>query len=231
MIDETAFTPAWKLAELIRNKKLSPVEITEIYLERIDKLNPKLHAFLAVDYDNARKQAKKAEEAVFKEEDLPPLHGIPISIKDLTNTKGIRTTYGSLIYKDNIPKEDDIVVERLKKAGTIILGKTNTPEFGKSGLTHNRLGEHCRTPWDVARKSAGSSGGAAKLPHALTCPFNLTGQPVATVPCGFSANGLPIGLQIIGRVGDEMTVLKASAAFEMERPWADKIPPVCREIS
>ncbi len=159
--NELAFTPAWRLAELIAKKQLSPVELVDIFLYRIDRLNPKIHAYLTITHDIARQQAKSAEKLLFSENNLPPLHGVPMSIKDMANTKGIRTTYGSLVYKDNVPSENDIDVDRLFKAGGIILGKTNTPEFGKSALTVNRLGESCRSPWDIERHSAGSSGGAA----------------------------------------------------------------------
>ena len=158
---ELAFTPAYRLRELIATSKLSPVELTELCLRRIEALNPRLNAFLTVTADEALAAAKIAEQAVVRGDELGPLHGIPTSIKDLVPTKGIRTTRGSLIYKDWVPDEDDLVVERIKKAGAMIMGKTNTPEFGQSGTTENRLGDDCRNPWDTERTSGGSSGGAA----------------------------------------------------------------------
>ncbi len=161
MSKDLAFTPAWKLAELIRAKKLSPVEIVDHLLQRIGHLNPKLNAYLTVTEAEAKSVAKATEEAVMKGEELPPLHGVPISIKDLNFTKGIRTTSGSLVYKDFVPDEDEVAVERLRRAGAIILGKTNTPELGQSATTENRLGDHCRNPWNVERTTGGSSGGPA----------------------------------------------------------------------
>ena len=157
---ELAFTPAYKLRELIAQKELSPVELTEISLRRIDDMNPKLNAFLTVTADQAMEAARQAEKAVMQGEKLGPLHGIPTSIKDLEPTEGVRTTRGSLIYKDWIPDQDQLAVQRIKEAGAIILGKTNTPEFGMSGTTENKLGDDCRNPWNTERVSGGSSGGA-----------------------------------------------------------------------
>ncbi len=161
MNSKFAYLPAWKLEQLIRAKQVSPVEIIDEVLDRITKLNPKINAFLTITGDDARKQAVKAEQDVMNGKELPSLHGIPISIKDLELTRGIRTTFGSLIYKDFIPKEDSIVVERIRKSGAIIIGKTNTPEFGLSITTENLLGDHCRNPWNTERTTGGSSGGAA----------------------------------------------------------------------
>ena len=158
---ELAFIPAWKQGDLIASKELSPVELTKLYLRRIEMLNPQLNAYLTVVGDMAVEWAKEAEAAIRKGEKLGPLHGIPISIKDLNATKGIRTTWGSLVFKDTVPDSDDIVTERIRKSGAIILGKTNTPELGHRGTTENRLGDPCRNPWDTGRTPGGSSGGAA----------------------------------------------------------------------
>jgi len=141
--DSLVFTPAIELAQLLREKKVSPVELVDLLLKRIDNLNPKLNAYLTVAAEGAREAAKKAEKALLRENELPPLFGIPISIKDLFFTRGIRTTGGSITSENIIPEEDVISVERLRKAGAIILGKTNTPEFGMSPTTENRLGDFC----------------------------------------------------------------------------------------
>ena len=156
-----AFTPAWRQRDMIAAKQVSPVELVELYLRRIDSLNPQLNAYLTVVGDMALGWAKDAEAAVMRGDDLAPLHGVPISIKDLNATKGIRTTNGSLIFKDDVPDADDIVAERIRASGAIILGKTNTPEMGHKGSTENRLGPPCRNPWDTTRTPGGSSGGAA----------------------------------------------------------------------
>ncbi len=162
MTDEAlAFAPAWRLRDLAARREVSPVVLTELFLERIQRLNPRLNAYLTVAAEQALAAARQAERAVFYGESLGPLHGVPIAIKDLNNTKGIRTTRGSILYKDYVPQEDDLVTARIRKAGAIILGKTNTPEFGHSGTTENLLGDACRNPWDTTRTSGGSSGGAA----------------------------------------------------------------------
>ena len=168
---DLAFTPAWQLREMLDSKKLSPVELTELYLRRIDDLNPKLNAFLTVTGDQALADAKAAEEKLSRGEKGGPLFGIPISIKDLEITKGVRTTMGSLAFKDTVPDQDSEVVTRVKNAGAISLGKTNTPEFGLSGTTENRLGDACRNPWNPERTSGGSSGGAAAGLAAGLCPI------------------------------------------------------------
>jgi Asp-tRNA(Asn)/Glu-tRNA(Gln) amidotransferase A subunit family amidase len=156
-----AFAPAWKLRELVVQKEVSPVELAEVFLERIHRLNPRLNAYLTVAAEQAVAAARWAEQAVMHGEALGPLHGVPIAIKDLTPTRGLRTTRGSLLFKDNVPQADAIVAARIRQAGAVILGKTNTPEFGCSATTENRLGDDCRNPWDPERTSGGSSGGAA----------------------------------------------------------------------
>lgn len=172
-MDTLAYTPAWKLAELIRRKKLSPVELTDHLLRRIDRINPRINAYLTVAHEQAMAAARAAEAALTHEDKLPPLHGVPVSIKDLVWTKGLRTTAGSLIYKDFVPEQDATLVERLRQAGVIILGKTNTPELGHSVTTENRLGDDCRNPWNAERTSGGSSGGAAAAAAAGLGPLAI----------------------------------------------------------
>jgi aspartyl-tRNA(Asn)/glutamyl-tRNA(Gln) amidotransferase subunit A len=167
--DDLAFAPALELRQLISTRKVSPVEVTEAYFRRIDRLDGQLNSYLTLARDEAMRSAKAAEEAVMRGEATGPLHGVPISIKDLEQTRGIRTTYGSLVYEDNIPNEDTTVVERVRNAGAIILGKTNTPEFGFLGRTENRLGDACRNPWDTERTTGGSSGGAGAAVAAGLC--------------------------------------------------------------
>ncbi|MCH8284820.1 MAG: amidase, partial [Chloroflexi bacterium] len=127
---DLAFTPAYQLRELIAQKQVSPVELVEASLRRIEALNPRLNAFLTVTADAALASAREAEQAVQRGDALGPLHGVPTSFKDLVPTKGVRTTRGSLAYDDWVPDYDDIVVERTIGAGAVSLGKTNTPEFG-----------------------------------------------------------------------------------------------------
>jgi len=168
---DLAFTPAWQLRELLDSRKVSPVELTEMYLRRIEEFNPKLNAFLTVTADEAMASAKTAEEKIARGQGEGPLFGIPISIKDLEVTKGIRSTMGSLVFKDLVPDHDSATAERVRQSGAIILGKTNSPEFGLSGTTENRLGDACRNPWNTERTSGGSSGGAGAALAAALCPL------------------------------------------------------------
>ena len=170
-VRDLAFEPAWRLAELVKAKEVSPVELAELFFQRIEELNPRLNAFLTVAHDQAMESAKATEEALAAGEGTGPLHGVPIAIKDLDVTKGIRTTLGSLVFQDNVPAMDTAVVERVKGSGAVILGKTNTPEFGLSGTTENRLGDACRNPWDTTRTAGGSSGGAGAALAAGLCPL------------------------------------------------------------
>jgi Asp-tRNA(Asn)/Glu-tRNA(Gln) amidotransferase A subunit family amidase len=162
-MDATAlcFTPATELAKAIRARQLSPVEIIDTVLARIEVLNPHLNAFLAVDAERARAGARQAEAAVMRGETLGLLHGLPVSIKDLEPSAGLRCTYGSKFFEHHIADVDGIVTERVKAAGGIVIGKTNTPHYGHKDMCDNLLGPPCRNPWKLERTSGGSSGGAA----------------------------------------------------------------------
>ena len=167
--ENLALAPASELAELIATKQVSPVEVTELYFKRIEELDGRFNAYLTLTEEKAMQDARSAETAVMNGDSLGPLHGVPISIKDLEMTRGVRTTSGSLIFKDRVPEEDSVVVERVKRSGAVIMGKTNTPEFGFRGSTENRLGEPCRNPWNPERTAGGSSGGAAVSVLAGMC--------------------------------------------------------------
>jgi len=132
---ELLFMPAVSAAALIRRKKLSPLEYMDAVLAAVDRLQPKLNCFITVTAEAARAGAKAAERAVMAGEPLGPLHGVPVSIKDLIPTKGVRTTFGSIAFVDNVPNRDDVLVTRLRAAGAIMIGKTTTPEFGIKGQT------------------------------------------------------------------------------------------------
>jgi aspartyl-tRNA(Asn)/glutamyl-tRNA(Gln) amidotransferase subunit A len=148
-------------ARLIRSKEVSPVELLDAVLDRIHALDPILNAFCTLTEEQAKLDAQAAERQIMRGGALGPLHGVPISIKDLIATKGIRTVSGSQAYKDLVPDEDDIVVERVKAAGAIVLGKTNVPEFGYMGATHNTVFGTTRNPWKLDKTPGGSSGGSA----------------------------------------------------------------------
>ena len=158
---ELCFLPASDLAEAIRRKQGSPVDAVEAVLGRIERVNPRLNAYCAVTEEAARVDARAAEAAVLRGDRLGPLHGVPYSVKDLVITRGVRTAFGSRIYERNIPDEDAPVVERLRTAGAILVGKTTTPEFGWKGTTDSPLTGISRNPWDLTKSPGGSSGGAA----------------------------------------------------------------------
>ncbi len=171
--EDICFMSALEMAEKIKTQELSSVEITEILIERINKLNPSINAYCTTSFDLAREMAKAADDRVKKGEKLGVLNGIPSSVKDLMQTKGIRTTYGSKLYENFIPEVDDIAVGRLKKEGCVLLGKTNTPEFGHVPLTHNLVFGVTKNPWDLNKTSGGSSGGAAASVAAGLGPLAL----------------------------------------------------------
>jgi len=159
--DDICFMAAYKMLDKIKTQELSSEEITECIIERIERINPIINAYCTPTFDWARETAKKADESVKKGEKLGLLHGIPTSIKDEMPINGIRTTFGSKLYENYIPKEDDICVSRLKDAGSVILGKTNMPEFGFLAITHNLIFGVSKNPWNVEKTPGGSTGGGA----------------------------------------------------------------------
>jgi aspartyl-tRNA(Asn)/glutamyl-tRNA(Gln) amidotransferase subunit A len=169
------FASIEEIARLYRKRKLSPVELTKLMLARIDKLNPKINAYITVTTELALAQAKKAEAELFaprkrkSHRDRGPLHGIPISLKDNIYTKDIRTTAGSKILRDFVPLRDADVWTKLQQAGAILLGKTNLHEFAYGVTTNNPHYGPTRNPWDLARIAGGSSGGSAAAVPAGLC--------------------------------------------------------------
>ncbi len=164
-----------ELAAAIRGGELSPVEITDHFLERIDRLGDQVGAFYTVTHDRARQEAAAAEKTVAEtgrdeRSALPPLTGVPIPIKDLNMVAGVRMTFGCTLFRDNVADQDDHVVAALRAAGIVITGKTATPEFGLPCYTETRIGPPARTPWDLARSAGGSSGGAAAAVAAGLAP-------------------------------------------------------------
>ena len=152
---------AREMRRLIGQRKLSPVELLESCLERIEAVDGALNAMTVIDVAAAKAAAAKAEAEVMAGEELGPLHGLPIGIKDLQATKGLRTTYGSLLFADNVPVADELSVANVRSAGAVILGKTNTPEFGAGSNTRNRVFGATGNPFDPVRTCGGSSGGTA----------------------------------------------------------------------
>src|ERR1700730_6962159 len=164
---EICFMRATDLAVMIREKKLSVREVMEAHLRQIERVNPKVNAIVTlVDEDQLMAQAGTADDIIAKGKSLGPLHGLPVGVKDLTETMGIRTTYGSPLYRDYVPDYDALVVERMKNAGAIVIGKTNTPEFGMGSHTFNPVFGATLNPYDVSKTCGGSTGGGAV---ALAC--------------------------------------------------------------
>ncbi|MCH7726600.1 MAG: amidase [Planctomycetes bacterium] len=159
--EDLCFLSAFELAEAIREKSVSPVEVMQAVLDRIERLNPTLNAFCTLTADDAIQAAKLAEGAVMKREPLGPLHGVPVSIKDNLYVKGVRTTFGSKLMEHHVADADAPVVARLRRAGAIIVGRTNTPEFGWKGVTDNQVFGITRNPWNLDLTPGGSSGGAS----------------------------------------------------------------------
>jgi aspartyl-tRNA(Asn)/glutamyl-tRNA(Gln) amidotransferase subunit A len=153
--------PATELANLIRSRDLSPVDLIDATLRRIEAVNPSVNAFVALRADDALAEARALAENIAAGKDPGPLAGIPIGVKDMEDTGGMVTSFGSIPFKNNLVARDSIQVARLKAAGAIVVGKTNTPEFGFTGFTKNRLFGVTRNPWNPERTPGGSSGGAA----------------------------------------------------------------------
>ncbi len=161
MTTEPCDLSAVEARRLIGQKSLSPVELLESCLARIEAINPAVNAMTAMDTDRARATAKAAEQAVMRGALLGPLHGLPVGIKDLEETEGLRTTWGSPIFRDHVPTKDEHMVADLRKAGAIVVGKTNVPEFGLGANTRNTVWGATGNPFDPTKNAAGSSGGSA----------------------------------------------------------------------
>ena len=170
---EICFMTAVEMVNCLRFGDLSARQIMVAHLDQIKRINPKVNAIVTLCAEEAMKQAAVADEAlVHNRKEVGPLHGLPIAHKDLTLTKGIQTTFGSPVFQDFIPDQDGLIIERLKQAGAITVGKTNTPEFGAGSQTYNEVFGETLNPYDISKTCGGSSGGAAV---ALACGM----QPIA----------------------------------------------------
>jgi amidase len=171
---DLCFTPARKLAQLIQARKLSATEVVKAFIAQIERLNPQLNAIVTFTPELALKAAKKADRKT-------RYAGLPIAYKDLMPTRGIRTTFGSLVYKDNVPEENGALVDRLSAAGIVTLGKTNTPEFGAGSQTFNKVFGATKNPYDLTKTPGGSSGGAAAAVASGMLPFADGGDLAASL--------------------------------------------------
>jgi aspartyl-tRNA(Asn)/glutamyl-tRNA(Gln) amidotransferase subunit A len=174
-------------ARLIRERAISPVDAVDAALSRIEELNSTLNAFCVVAEEQAKDVAREAERTVEDGDSLGPLHGVPVGIKDLIATEGIRTTFGSRMYEEFVPDRDSVVVQRIKDAGGIVLGKTNVPEFGYQGITDNEVYGVTRNPWNTDRTPGGSSGGSAAAVATGMVPLALgsDGGGSVRIPASF----------------------------------------------
>ena len=238
---------ALEAAAAIRDRQLSATELVEHYLDRIDRLDAELGAFVTVTAETARKQAAEADQAVLAGDALPPLHGVPIAIKDLNQTAGVATKFGSRTMADFVPSIDDHVVRLLRQAGTISLGKTATPEYGLPCYTETDIGPPARTPWDTGRLAGGSSGGAGAavagglLPIAqgsdgggsIRIPASVNGlfglKPargrISRGPLDLDATGLSVLGPLARTVRDAAAFLDATAVPQVgDLTWAPPLP-------
>ncbi len=233
---ELAFLPATEQTRLVRSGDLSSVELVRLYLERIERLDPELNSFVTVRGEEALEEARERDASSAD----APFHGVPIAIKDLTATKGIRTTYSCRAFADHVPDFDTAVVRRIREAGFVIVGKTNTPEFGTVAFTESELNGNTRNPWNSSLTPGGSSGGAAaalaaglvplahgsdgggsiRIPASCCGVFGLKPSRgrVSTAPFS-SLEGLSTSGPVSRSVADAAALLDVLSGYEPGDPW------------
>ena len=199
-VNEICAMDAVSLSALIRTKQLSAVEVTDAVLARIDALDPTLHAFCTLTPELAREAAKQVDKRIMANQPVGPLAGVPWGCKDLICTAGVKTVSGSAAYADFVPDEDDIVVERMRDAGAVMLGKTNVPEFGYSGVGHNSVFPTTRNPWNTDLTSGGSSAGSGAAVASGMGPFTIGSDGGGSVRIPASFCGLYALKPSMGRV-------------------------------
>jgi aspartyl-tRNA(Asn)/glutamyl-tRNA(Gln) amidotransferase subunit A len=201
---DLAYTSAAELAAMIRAKRVSATEVMRTTLARAEKAQAALNCFITICADQALRDAEAADAALAKGDTLGPLHGVPFHVKDLVNTKGVRTTFASYMYEHNVPKEDSVSVARLKQAGAILMGKTTTPEFGHMPYTEAPLFGRTRNAWAADRTSGGSSGGAAAALAAGVCSIGIGTDAGGSTRIPAAANGVVGIKQSAGVVPHDM---------------------------
>lgn len=194
MSNDPCFLSATELRRLIAGKRISPVEIVRAVLARAEALQVELNCFITLCGDQAIAEAREAERKMMAGEPLGLLHGIPVTVKDIVNTKGVKTTFGAVPYKDNVPNEDAVAVARLRSEGAILIGKTTTPEFGSKCLTDSPLFGRTRNAWDARRSSGGSSGGAAVAVASGIAPLAIATDGGGSTRIPAACNGV-VGLK------------------------------------
>src|SRR5947208_10726366 len=194
MSDELCLLPATELRARCFRKDVSPVEIARAFLARAERMQPGLNCFITLCGDEAMAEARNAEREVMAGRPLGLLHGIPFTVKDIVNTKGVRTTFGAIPYKDNVPDHDAVAVARMRAEGAILVGKTTTPEFGTKCLTDSPLFGRTRNAWSGARSSGGSSGGAAVAVASGIAPLAIATDGGGSTRIPAACNGA-VGLK------------------------------------
>ncbi|QUD89831.1 amidase [Phenylobacterium montanum] len=225
MSEDICFKPAVELAALIRHKAISPVEVVDAVIARAEAVNPAINGFITESFDLARDAAVEVERQLMANgpESLGRLAGIPVSIKDLTPTAGIRTTFGVHEYADHVPEEDAPIVRRIREAGAVLIGKSSSPPFGWLGVTENELIGRTNNPWDVRRSVGGSSGGSAALVAAGV-------GPLATGSDGGGSIRLPAAL--CGVVGHKPSHGRVPRGVEAQLfETVDALGPMTRTVA
>jgi aspartyl-tRNA(Asn)/glutamyl-tRNA(Gln) amidotransferase subunit A len=246
MSEDLCFLSAVELRARIGRKDISPVEIIERVLARAERLHGELNCFITLCADEAMREAKQAEQKLMRGEPLGLLHGVPLTVKDIVNTRGVRTTFGAVPYKDNVPDHDAVAVARLREAGAIVIGKTTTPEFGSKCLTDSPLFGRTRNAWDAARSSGGSSGGAAVAVASGIAPLAVATDGGGSTRIPAACNGV-VGLKqsngviphsqvrdafgnqtyvtpLTRTVADTALMMQAMAGEDASDPWSIGIP-------
>lgn len=246
MSDDLCFLSAVELRARVARKEVSPVEVVSAVLARAEALQPELNCFITLCGDEALEKAREAERNVMAGEPLGLLHGIPVTVKDIVNTKGVRTTFGAIPYKDNVPDHDAVAVARLRAQGAILIGKTTTPEFGSKCLTDSPLFGRTRNAWDAARSSGGSSGGAAVAVASGIAPLAIATDGGGSTRIPAACNGV-VGLKqsngviphsqvqdafgnqtyvtpMTRTVADTALMLQAMAGEDASDPWSIGVP-------
>ena len=209
-------------AELLRQKKISPVDLATACLDRIERLNPVLNAFITVTHESAMAQARVAEDEIQRGVWRGPLHGIPLGLKDLIDTAGVRTTCGSALFADRVPTEDAFVVQRLKRAGAVLLGKQNLQEFAYGGTSASSHFGAVHNPWNPKHIAGGSSGGSAAAVAAGMC-FGAIGSD--------TGGSIREPAAFCGVVGLKPTYGRVSTRGVFPLSWSlDHVGPICRSV-
>src|SRR5437870_3065273 len=240
-MEDLADRSATELARLVASRELAPVEVGEACLARVERCNPAVNAIVPLN-PRALDDAGELELRLVRGEEVGPLAGLPVGIKDVTPVAGLRTTYGSLLYRDHVPTEDALIVQRLRAAGAVIMGKTNCPEFAAGGNTFNEVFGRTRNPWDPTRSAGGSTGGGAAglvtgmlalaegtdLGGSLRIPASFCGvvglRPsvglVPTAPADWAWDTLQVEGPVARRAEDVALMLQAVSGPSPQSPLA-----------